>query len=64
MKQFEVHTDHLPTKEEELNWKKEQLRQVFGTELFDELYSQAISFLTDNKKHIIKQINKHYERPQ
>ncbi len=53
MTQFEVHTDHIPTKEEELNWKKQQLKETFGKQ-FNELYSDATSLFNTHKKDILR----------
>ena len=54
MKQFEVQTDHIPTREEVIEWKKNQLRESFGTELFNRLYEEATSFFNQNKKQILR----------
>jgi len=50
----EIHkeTDHNPSRQEELDWKKEQLRQKFGTELFDKLFNEAKEFFRLNPKCI------------
>ena len=42
----EIHreTGHIPTKEEELEWKKEQLRLVFGSEQFERMLLDAKEF--------------------
>ena len=46
----EIHreTDHIPTKQEELEWKKEQLRGVFGSEQFDRMLGEAKEFFRLN----------------
>ena len=41
-------TDHVPSRQEELDWKKEQLRKVFGEERFDKLFAEAKEFFRLN----------------